>query len=84
MASSMPSAGAQIIATRPSITDSNRGFLASSAHGPGSTVSVRGIRNLGPRERNAAATVVNASAFTAGRSHSRTTIAKARATSGQP
>lgn len=84
MATSMPSAGAQIIATRPSITDSNSGFFASSAHGPGRTVSVSGMRNSGPRERKAAATAVKASAFTAVRSHIRTTIAKARRTSGQP
>lgn len=83
-ATSMPSAGAHTIATRLSMTDSNSGFSASSAQGPGRTTSVSGMRNSGPRERKAAATAVNASALTRACSHSRMTIAKARATSGQP
>lgn len=83
-ATSTPSAGAQIIATRPSITDSKSGRCASSRHGPGNTTSVYGIRIFWPRERTAAATAVNASALTRVRRHSRTVIAKASATSGQP
>lgn len=84
IASSMPRTGAQTIATRPSMTDSNSGFSASSAHGPGSTRSVCGRRNSGPRESSAAPNAVTASAFTRGRSHRRTTMPRARRTRGQP
>lgn len=75
---------AQIIATRPSITDSKSGRWASSFQGPGKTTSVYGMRIFWPRERIAAAAPVNASAFTSGSRHRRTTRAKASATSGQP